>query len=429
VKPRSVLPPSFSRPKSVSHLSQHRRLELSCNKTNQAGSNDLHAIRHLTFGLAFIPNMAREELVNSAVTFLQDPSTANAPLDKRIQFLQSKNLTQEEIDLALARAGDEQQPAPPNASSYYPPPQQQQNPYRRPPPQYGYKPYMEWQPPPPELPKLDWRDWFIMATVVGGASFGLYTLANRYIKPLIAPPTPPQLEQDKAAIDEQFSRAFALLDTLSNDTSALKQAEEARTQRLDTALAEVESVIAELKSASRRREDESRRISEEVRGLKDGIPKAIDSVREGSEKRLKELGKELGSLKLLMGNRFGTNPVPTPASGHGLAARQPAEGMARPGSSPIVPEAGSGFDAKLRENADKSRTATTPGGSAGPSNNPWSSYSDSAAASARSNNPPSPFGTAGKAAIPAWQMAAAKNQKAGAMSGGADGEQSNSSVS
>ncbi len=370
--------------------------------------------------------MAREELINSAVTFLQDPSTANAPLEKRIQFLQSKNLTQEEIDLALARAGDEQQPASPNAP-YYPPLQQHQNPYRRQSPQYGYNPYMEWQPPPPELPKRDWRDWFIMATVVGGASFGLYTLANRYIKPLIAPPTPPQLEQDKAAIDEQFSRAFALLDTLSNDTTALKQAEEARTQRLDSALTEVESVIAELKSASRRREEESRRISEEVQGLKEGIPKAIDSVREGSEKRLKELGKELGSLKLLMGNRFGTNPVPTPASGHGLAARPPAEGLTRSASAAIVPEAGSGFDAKLKENATKT---TTPGGSATPSNNPWSPYSTSPGAPSRANGDSSPFGTSGKAAIPAWQMAAAKNQKTGGSSGGgAEGEQSTSSAS
>lgn len=373
--------------------------------------------------------MAREELISSAVTFLQDPSTANAPIEKRIQFLQSKNLTQKEIDIALARAGDSQQSASQN-SPYDPPPQQQPNSYRRAPPQYGYNPYMEWQPPPPELPKRDWRDWFIMATVVGGASFGLYMLADRYIKPLIAPPTPPQLEQDKAAIDEQFSRAFALLDTLSNDTTALKQAEEARTQRLDTALAEVESVIAELKSASRRREDESRRISDEVRGLKDGIPKAIDSVREGSEKRLKELGKELGSLKLLMGNRFGTNPVPTPASGHGMAARQPAEGLTRSASAAVVPEAGSGFDARLRENAEKSAAATTPGGSAASSHNPWSSYSASSGLSSRANGNSSPFGTTGKAAIPSWQMAAAKNQtNAGSSNAGIEGEQGTGSTS
>lgn len=373
-----------------------------------------------------IGTMAREELVKSAITFLQDPSAAGAPLEKRIQFLQSKNLTQEEIDLALARAGDDQHAAPPTAL-YYPHPQQQQNLYRRSPPQYGYNPYAEWQPPPPELPKRDWRDWFIMATVVGGASFGFYTLAQRYVKPLIAPPTPPQLEQDKAAIDEQFSRAFALLDTLSNDTTALKQAEEARTQRLDTALTEVESVIAELKSSSRRREDESRRISEEVRGLKDGIPKAIDSVREGSEKRLKELGKELGSLKLLMGNRFSTNPVSTPASGHGLAARQPADGTMRSASSAMVPEAGSGFDAKLRENSDLAATATTPGGSATPSITPLSSYS---ASLSRANGTSSPFGTTSKAAIPSWQMAAAKDQKATGNSNAAEeGEQGASSSS
>lgn len=366
--------------------------------------------------------MAREELVNSAVTFLQDPSTANAPLEKRIQFLQSKNLTQQEIDLALARASDDKQPAAQNAT-YYPPPQQQQNLYRRSPPRYGYNPYVEWQPAPPELPKRDWRDWFIMATVVGGAGFGLYTLANRYIKPLIAPPTQPQLEQDKAAIDEQFSRAFALLDTLSNDTEALKQAEEARTLRLDTALAEVEGVVAELKSASRRREDESRRISDEVRGLKEGIPKAIESVREGSEKRLKDLGKELGSLKLLMGNRFGTNPVPTSASGHGLATRPLADAMTRSSSTAPVPEAGSGFDAKLRESAEKSRAATAPGGSANPAISPWSSYSNSAspAPTPGANGTSSPFVTVGKAAIPAWQMAAAKNQKAGGGGGGGDG--------
>ncbi len=378
--------------------------------------------------------MAREELVSSAITFLQDPSTASAPLDKRIQFLRSKNLTQEEIDLALARAGAEQQqqqqqPSPRNAPYYPPGPQQQeqQNFYRRQPPQYGYNPYMEWQPPPPELPRRDWRDWFIMATVVGGASFGLYTLADRYIKPLIAPPTPPQLEQDKAAIDEQFSRAFALLDTLSNDTTALKQAEEARTQRLDTALSEVESVIAELKSASRRREEESRQIGEEVRGLKDSMPKAIDSIREGSEKQLRELGKELGSLKLLMGNRFGANPAPTPASGHGLAARQPAETLTRSTSANLVPEAGSGFDAKLKENAARSATVATPG--AAPAHNPWPTYSDSPANSARAPRPPSPFATTSKAAIPAWQMAAAKNQKTGGSGAGAEGEQSSTSAS
>lgn len=63
--------------------------------------------------------MVREDLVASAVSFLQDPTVAAAALDKRIAFLQSKNLSQEEIDTALARASDASQTsvavAPPQA--------------------------------------------------------------------------------------------------------------------------------------------------------------------------------------------------------------------------------------------------------------------------------------------------------------------------
>src|SRR3954469_2582368 len=122
-------------------------------------------------------------------------------------------------------------------------------------------------------PKRDWRDWFIMATVMGGVGYGLYfvtkvrpsprsrwwvvlTAMQRYISPLIAPPTPPQLEQDKENIDEQFSRAFTLIEQLSTDTAALKSAEEARTERLDSALKDVETLVADLKNSSRRRDDE-----------------------------------------------------------------------------------------------------------------------------------------------------------------------------
>ena len=68
---------------------------------------------------------------------------------------------------------------------------------------------------------------------------------QRYVYPMIAPPTAPQLEQDKQAIDESFEKAFSLLDQLAKDTEALKSSEQARTERLDTALTEVETVISE----------------------------------------------------------------------------------------------------------------------------------------------------------------------------------------
>jgi peroxin-14 len=106
---------------------------------------------------------------------LQDPSVSGSPIENRIAFLQSKNLTQEEVDTALARAGGET--APPNYSNYAP----QQQVTRQPQPGYGgYQQYPWQQPPPPELPKRDWRDWFIMATVMGGVGYGLYFVAKVY---------------------------------------------------------------------------------------------------------------------------------------------------------------------------------------------------------------------------------------------------------
>ncbi|GAB1211817.1 hypothetical protein ATERTT37_000941 [Aspergillus terreus] len=87
---------------------------------------------------------------------LQDPSVASSPIEKRVAFLQSKNLTKEEIELALSRVGEDPAAAAAAAagssSSGYQAPTQQA--VYRPPPSpaqgYGYPPYGQWQPPPPE---------------------------------------------------------------------------------------------------------------------------------------------------------------------------------------------------------------------------------------------------------------------------------------
>ncbi|KAB8068117.1 peroxisomal membrane anchor protein conserved region-domain-containing protein [Aspergillus leporis] len=347
--------------------------------------------------------MAREELISSAITFLQDPSVASSPIEKKVAFLQSKNLTKEEIDLALSRTGEDPAAATAvTASSRYQPSSQSPayQPPLPPPGQgygYGYPPYGQWQPPPPEPPKRDWRDWFIMATMMGGVGYGLYFVAKRYITPLIAPPTPPQLEQDKENIDEQFSRAFTLIEQLSTDTASLKSAEEARTERLDGALREVENLVADLKNASRRRDDETRRISDEVKSLKDAIPKALEGAREGNENRLKELGTELKSLKLLLGNRLGgsgASTTPTPGKPSGLptvsSAPRPTEELP---ASPAT---------------TTNNTVATPTEQAPQPSSTGTTQPNQTTGSA-SSNPLSQFSRS--ASIPAWQMAAANRSK------------------
>ncbi|KAJ5722545.1 hypothetical protein N7488_000580 [Penicillium malachiteum] len=347
---------------------------------------------------------SRDRLSANNPIVLQDPSVASSPIEKRVAFLQSKNLTQEEVDLALSRVGEDPATAAAAAAAAgasSPAPSSQQVAYRPPPqaPQgYGYPPYNQWQPP-PEPPKRDWRDWFIMATVVGGVGYGLYFVTKRYISPLIAPPTPPQLKQDKESIDEQFSRAFDLIEQLSTDTAALKAAEDARTERLDAALKDVESLVADLKTSSRRRDDETRRISDEVKSLKDAIPKALEGAREGNENRLKALGTELKSLKLLLGNRLGGSGA-TPLAGRTLGSSIPTPPAT---TSPPVPDttaaasptpATNGLQATVTSPEQETQT-TTP--MAPPVSNPLSQLNRSAS-------------------IPAWQMAAANRNKSASQS-------------
>lgn len=231
--------------------------------------------------------------------------------------------------------------------------------------------------------------------------------SQRYVQPLIAPPTPPQLEQDKKDVDEEFSRAFALIDQLSTDTAALKSAEEARTERLDGTLKDVENLVSDLKNASRRRDDETRRISDEVKTLKDAIPKALQGAREGNEHRLKELGTELKSLKVLLGNRLGGGAgSASPAAGRtGSPAipgtSRPEESAAAPAAVPAAP-APAPAAAPAAPATDVTAPAPTNGTETAPTASP-------APAS------PSPLSQLGKSAsIPAWQMAAANrnNKKA-----------------
>jgi peroxin-14 len=227
---------------------------------------------------------------------------------------------------------------------------------------------------------------------------------------MIAPPTTPQLEQDKQAIDESFEKAFSLLDQLAKDTETLKASEQSRTERLDTALTEVESVIGELKTASRRREEESRRIADEVRGLKDLIPKAMEGQKENSDARLKELNTELKSLKTLMSQRMNP-PIASNSSPYGRTA-----GAGVP--TPTPPSASS-------VNGASSGEAVTPKPA---SVNNTVGTESVASLQGRSASPFNTGAPSGRAAIPAWQMAAA-NKSSSSVNTTGTGSNSQESVS
>lgn len=323
------------------------------------------------------------------MTVLQDPSVATAPLEQRISFLRSKNLTQEEIDVSLARVG--QGPAP-QASG---PPANYQSQYRQQPQQYGgYQQQPYWAQPPPEVPRRDWRDWFIMATMAGGVGYAMYWTAKRYVLPIISPPTAPQLEQDKASIDQSFDKAFALLDQLATDTQELKESEKLRSERLDQALADVESVVTKMKEANENRELETKRMAREIADIKEQIPRAIGKEKETTDGRLKDLATEMKSLKTLVGNRMST-PAPARPS---FSSQTPA---------PVMNGVVGG--------SSTTASATTPAPASTPQTNGLTNGSNEDGkdvSNLLSERPSStgPYGRVmtGKASIPSWQLSAKK---------------------
>ncbi|MCJ1470504.1 peroxisomal membrane protein pex14 [Pseudocyphellaria aurata] len=325
----------------------------------------------------------------STVSFLQHPNVASSTLSQRVSFLRSKNLTQEEIDLAVARAGDG------TSIPSAPPPVAQPNHERsysqvmRQPAGYGYGPYQGPWSQPFEPPRRDWRDWFIMATVTSGVSYSLYLIAKRYILPLISPPTPPQLEADKASIDESFSRAFVLIDQLAADTAGLKASEAERTEKLDSTLQDVELVVSDLKAANTRREAESRILADQVRSLKDLIPKALEGWKASGDGKLEDLGAELRSLKKLVGNRVGNvSTSQQPLTGRpytGFAANREKPGSSAGAGAGGLSAAGRTESGDAQDDVAGSAPAPAPG-----------------VTSPKRETPSS-----GRAAIPAWQMSAA----------------------
>lgn len=220
---------------------------------------------------------------------------------------------------------------------------------------------------------------------------------QRYVYPLIAPPTPERLEADKKSIDEQFEKAFALVEQLAKDTEALKAAEQHRTEKLDTALAELETVISDLKSSNRRREDEAQRIRDDVSNLKDSIPKALDAQKHLADSRLQEVNAELKSLKTIISQRM-TGQQPSSVNSYASRPAAPTP------TSAATPTAAPGYE---------NGTNGTPKGHSAADDAPKASNGSPSLDSTLSVGRSSPFSSGMSAAnvkIPEWQRAMASKR-------------------
>lgn len=232
-----------------------------------------------------------EDLINSAVSFLSDPNVASSPLTKKVEFLESKGLNQQEIEEALNRANASHLTTNTTGVSRAPTAPEPQPPID----------YYNMAPPP--LPERSWKDYFIMATATAGVTYGLYQVVSKYLIPSIIPPSQSSIEDDKARVDEEFIKIDKLLEQLSTDQSDIKEQNESKLKEIDVVIENVNDFLAKYNKDKLSFDDDLRLMKSEIQNLKNSVEKNMDMTKDSVKFELSEITAELDSLKQLLRSR------------------------------------------------------------------------------------------------------------------------------
>lgn len=131
----------------------------------------------------------RENLISTAVKFLQNPKVMSSPLYQKKAFLEKKGLTQEEINMAVQRSGVKETTSIEESNSQMEPPP-------------GYQPGMMavtpqnipgYAPIPPQSIWAKTRDLTMTTVIVATVSYAVYQVFQKYLHPWLMGKT----EQEK----------------------------------------------------------------------------------------------------------------------------------------------------------------------------------------------------------------------------------------
>ncbi|KAK3832780.1 MAG: peroxisomal membrane anchor protein conserved region-domain-containing protein [Linnemannia gamsii] len=254
----------------------------------------------------------REDILASAVKFLQDPKVQESSLGKKVAFLESKGLTSEEIEEAMQRANGTAPAASGVVSTAVMPVQQQ----------HMMQPYPGQQvmmAPPPLPPKYDWKDMFIAAVVAGGFSYGMWQVAKKVVGPKLQWPSQEDLEMDKKKLDEQFDEIEKSLTEVKDSTTTVAKNVEEQTAHVKESLEGMTGVLDGMKTNDEKREQELSGLKTDIENIKTMIPKLMEKNKESQANVLNELQTEIKSLKSLLLNRRAPGPG-APGSPAGVGA-------------------------------------------------------------------------------------------------------------
>nr|BAK41865.1 peroxisomal membrane protein Pex14p [Ogataea methanolica] len=248
----------------------------------------------------------REELVSSAVDFLLDKSIGDSPLAKKIEFLESKGLSESEVQEALARAQrGVNQPSvavsssTPSSSSTTTTsttaPVNNAIPPQAPIPDYYYNA--------PPLPERDWKDYFVMATATAGLSYGIYQIVKRYVVPKILPPSKTQLEKDKESIDQEFMRVESLLEKFEQDQKEFYESQETKSKKIDDTLVDIAEIINKTNEKNLSNEETLKYLKLEIENIKTTLMKSLDAQKSTLNSELTSIEKQVQEIRFDFQNK------------------------------------------------------------------------------------------------------------------------------
>lgn len=337
----------------------------------------------------------RKQLFDSAVSFLSDPSVKDAPLTKKIEFLQSKGLTQQEVELALKESQQEHKPL-------------ESSPVER---KLRTDPTV-YEAVPPPLPRRDWKDYFIMATASAGLFYGVYEVTKRYVIPNFLPESQSKLDQDKKEIQQQFDKVDTLLETIEQEQAEFRIKEEEKLKELDKTVIDMQTCLEQTTHTRTKIEDEFKMMKLEISNLQSKIDNFVLSKK--SDQQLDNIRTEFESLKNLIKNHQSSVDVGSEASDRkSPLAKSPVPGVdAIPSAAEIL--------SKMNFNSNNKNTKNTKNNDNNNNNNDGSGnvngLDQSTSAAAKEQEQPLPAwkkardeylgGAASSNAIPEWQRSA-----------------------
>lgn len=247
----------------------------------------------------------RPDMVQSAVSFLADPKVQSSSVSDRVSFLESKGLTAQEIDtaLALSSRGATAAPAAYPLVPAYPP----------------------WQ-----RPQRDWRDWFIMAVVSGTVGYGVIALARKYLYPHLQPPNQTQVEADLSALDAKYDEVAAHLSEIDETTDAIARGLEEHQAEVSKSVADINELIKGVREREEAHEADLRETKRVVDEVRDDVSVQFQRSRDAQSRSLAELQSELKSLRSLLVSRgaapaAATESTPPPRPAPSIPAWQLAD--------------------------------------------------------------------------------------------------------